>query len=190
MTVRCFICFELPESIIGELSLMQQRLKACGKGVRWANPEGIHLTLKFLGNVNEEDLDAVAETVRLAGKSFQPIPIRVTGIGAFPNFNRPRVYWVGIEEESGEMALLQNCIEDELGSLGFEREKRSFKPHLTMGRVKYSKNITQISELLQNQTIDEQFTAKQIVIMKSTLKPTGAVYTPLYRFPLGGKGDE
>ncbi len=179
--IRTFICFEIPSGIRNEIRELQAQLKPLGRGVRWVNPDGIHLTLKFLGKVQENNLDDIASAVQQAVTSCRPAEVTVKGAGAFPNFRNPRVYWVGVNEPAGEMVRCQQAIETELEKLGYDKENRRFSPHLTIGRIKDSDGIDSVSNELQ--TIVKEFgafTADKVIVMKSELKPSGAVYTPLY----------
>ncbi len=179
--IRTFICFEIPSGIRNEIRELQAQLKPLGLGVRWVNPDGIHLTLKFLGDVKEDSLTDIDDAVRRAVTSCHPAEITVKGAGAFPNFRNPRVYWIGVNEPTGEMVRCQQAIETELEELGYEKEKRRFSPHLTIGRIKETDGIDSVSNELQ--TIVKEFgtfTADKVIVMKSELKPSGAVYTPLY----------
>ena len=183
--IRTFICIELPHPVLQELRALQDRLRALGSGVSWSRSEGIHLTLKFLGDVEETQTDPIAESVRNAAKICVPFQIKITGTGAFPDFRRPRVFWVGVEEPTETLKELQSRIEDELAKLGFPKEKRAFSAHLTIGRVKSTENISRISAQLRQENLrDSEFIATEIIVMQSNLHPSGASYTPLQRILL------
>lgn len=183
--LRTFICFELPVHVIETLAELQESLRPLSGGVRWTRPKGIHLTLKFLGDVDEESLPAVAQAVKVAASSTSAFDIQVIGAGAFPNIKRPRVFWVGVSEPSGELQRLQERIETALQPLGFERETRKFSPHLTIGRVKFADHLKRITDFFETEPLAPvSFSADELVIMKSELKPGGAVYTPLHTIQL------
>ncbi len=184
--IRTFICFELPKDVQREIGELQSRLKGLGRGVRWVRPQGIHLTLKFLGDVEEELIDAIGEGVAKASQGTSPIAITLKGSGAFPNFKRPRVFWVGVDEPSGQLIRLQAAIEDELAGLGFDKEQRSFSPHLTIGRVRSHDGLNAVINALQEIKLEPMtFTANRVVVMQSQLRPGGSVYTPLKTIKLG-----
>ena len=148
--------------------------------------EGIHLTLKFLGDVEESKIDDITAAVVEAVQGSTPFIIGIAGTGAFPDFRRPRVLWIGLYEPLGQLSLLAEKININLLSLGFPSEKRAFKPHLTLARIKDSRHIAQVISHFQDAKFSAgEFEAREIVIMKSQLKPTGAEYTPLRRIPLG-----
>jgi 2'-5' RNA ligase len=183
--IRTFICFEIPVPVKEQIVKLQNELKSLGRGVRWVNPDGIHLTLKFLGDVPEKEIDKIAEAVKSSVKRFSPITIKIVNAGAFPDFKRPRVIWIGVEEPTGQLGEIHKVIEQELEKLGYERENRKFSPHLTLGRVKSNDGIEKISNKLSNMEINfGEFTAVEIIIMKSELKPSGAVYTSLFKIKL------
>ena len=184
-TVRAFICIELPDVLRDELARLQKLLKPASRGVRWVRPQGIHLTLKFLGDVKTDQLPAIESAVENATADVLPFELKADGAGAFPNYKRPRVYWIGINDPTDTLATLQQQIEAAIEPLGFPREKRSFSPHLTLGRVKSPDNLPAIQDILEAASLNaEPFTVRQIILMKSELQPGGAVYTPLHTFEL------
>jgi RNA 2',3'-cyclic 3'-phosphodiesterase len=183
--IRTFICFELPENIKAALLQVQDRLRPLGHGVSWARIDGIHLTLKFLGDVEESRIDAVAAAVERVCGGEAPLPMSLAGAGAFPNLKRPRVYWVGISEPSGRLLSFQQKIDEALTKLDFPKETRPFSPHLTLGRVKFPDQPEKIAQAIEAyHPAALPFTVDEIVVMKSDLKPSGAVYTPLRRIAL------
>jgi 2'-5' RNA ligase len=183
--IRSFICIEIPEEILFRLKNVQDRLKPHSRGVRWVRSEGIHLTLKFLGDVAERRLPDIARAVQLAVQNIKPFDISLNGFGAFPDFRRPRIFWVGIQENAGILVRLQRRIEEELEKEGFPAEKRPFTPHLTLGRVKSHDNIGAVSRILSAENIGvTEFRAREVVIKKSELQPSGALYTSLYNIEL------
>jgi len=180
--IRTFICFEIPAAVKEQIVKLQNELRSYGRGVRWVNPEGIHLTLKFLGDVPEENIGNIAEAVKTAARGLSPVTITIASAGAFPNFKRPRVLWIGIEEPTGQMGKIHESIEQELETLGYEKENRRFSPHLTLGRIKSFEGVEEVTDELSNMEINfGEFTAAEIIIMKSELKQTGAVYSPLFK---------
>jgi RNA 2',3'-cyclic 3'-phosphodiesterase len=179
-TIRTFICFELPAQIRESIAELQRQLKPLGSGVGWTRPDGIHLTLKFLGDVESSRIDSIAEAVEHASQGCAAFPVTVAESGAFPNLARPRVIWVGIRETSGKLMNLQSRIEEELARLGYPREERRFSPHLTLGRIKAPESVQGIcKELQQRGFAPQSFTATTIIIMRSDLKSDGAEYAPL-----------
>lgn len=184
-TLRTFIAIELPAVIRAALADLQQQLKPLGRGVSWTRPDGIHLTLKFLGDIESGRVEAIAQAVERACLGTAAFTITVTGVGGFPNLTRPRVLWVGVEERTGRLNTIQARIESELATLGLPREERRFSPHLTLGRVKLPEALQSLcAEMQQRGFAPMPFTAESLVVMRSELKPDGALYTPLKRIEL------
>ena len=191
--IRTFIAIELDETINAALTDLQEQLKAeVPRGsVRWVRPEGIHLTLKFLGDVPANRIEEVEQALTQACVGFPAFSFSVGGLGCFPNPRRPRVVWVGVQEESGTLNRLQKAIEDKMERLGFPAEGRRFHAHLTLGRTQRrasSDDVRRLGQLVEETNIGElgQMEARVVSLMKSDLKPTGAVYTQLAAAKLEG----
>ena len=191
--VRTFIAIELDETINVALADLQRQLKAkVPQGsVRWVKPGGIHLTLKFLGDVPANRIEDVKRTLTQACAGFPAFTFSVGGLGCFPNLRRPRVVWVGVQEESGTLAGLQKAIEDGMEKLGFAPEGRRFHAHLTLGRTQRrasSGDVRRLGRLVKESDIGQlgQMEARAISLIKSDLGPTGAVYTQLAAVRLEG----
>lgn len=183
--IRTFICFELPAEVKSELKRVQDILRPQLGGVSWVKAEGIHLTLKFLGEVPSANLKAIAEAVQTTSAGFAAVILRLNGLGAFPSLQRPRVYWAGAAVQSGNLTGLQQSLEEALAKLGFPKEDRPFSPHLTLGRVKQFERRPSPAEVLGRVQLQPlEFTCGELVLMRSDLKPSGAEYTPLQKFPL------
>ncbi len=185
--IRTFIAISVPEEIKERISDFQRNFKK-GKGfIKWVRTESMHLTLKFLGDVEEDRIASMAESVQETVGSQKPFTISLAGTGVFPHPGRPRVLWVGVEEGKEILISLAEKIDRSCTSLGFKPEKRKFSAHLTLGRVKSAKGID--STLSTVKTADFQggsFQADEIVVMKSELRPEGAQYTPLHTIKLEG----
>lgn len=185
--IRTFLAIELPEEIKTQLRNIQGRLKSDVTGIRWTRPEGIHLTLKFFGNVSENDIAGIMETVGEKTKDVRPLALNVGTVGAFPNFKRPRVIWLGISGEVERLSVLQKEIDTDLETLGFQKETRGFRPHLTLGRVKSPKEVKGLSKITEEEKsyAAGSFIAGGLTLFKSDLAPKGAIYTKLAYFPFG-----
>lgn len=179
--IRSFIAIDISEDVRRALDSFIGELKPEGSNVRWVRIEGIHLTLKFLGNIPHSMTGEIEQAMSRAAKGTGTFEVQVKGAGAFPNLKKPRVYWVGIDEPSGKLADLAKRIEDELKALGFETENRAFKPHLTLGRVKFGGKAGRLAEIVGGARDRSfgSFEAKELVLFKSDLKPGGAVYSKL-----------
>lgn len=186
-SLRTFIALPLPASVRDHIRTLQDGLRTKGFRMRWAKPENIHLTLKFLGNVAPGDIDgiagAMAETVR-----FTPaIHLGAKGLGVFPGINRPRVLWVGLKGETGSLIEIQKRLDEHLEAVGFPRDTRAFKGHLTIARVKGRLNSKALAEAMAafGEVESAPFTAEEMILYRSELKPDGAVYTRIESVSLG-----
>ncbi|HKA18323.1 MAG TPA: RNA 2',3'-cyclic phosphodiesterase [Blastocatellia bacterium] len=178
-TIRTFICIEIPDSIKSRIAKLQDTLRKIDAQISWTKPSNIHLTLKFLGGVSASRLDRIKKAVERAAEGIKPFDIEVSGSGCFPSPRSPRVLWVGIGSVPEELQHLYANLEDELAAIGFEREKRKFSPHLTIGRVRTPQNASSVAESLVTSGFEpEQFRTTEIIVMRSDLKPTGSIYTP------------
>jgi 2'-5' RNA ligase len=179
--IRAFIAIELPDSIKSLLDQVQQELKSLRLKARWVRSENIHLTLKFLGDIDAGEIDNIGGAMAGTAADSVPLALNIGGIGFFPGIKRPRVVWIGLGGEIPNLLNLQRNLEDRLAAVGFAKEKRSFKAHLTLGRMRQAANPDTVRRILKEyiEIGDHQFTADRITLFKSVLKPSGAVYSPL-----------
>jgi 2'-5' RNA ligase len=181
-TIRTFIAIEIPGNIISKIRELQEGIKVYGLKIRWVRSENIHLTLKYLGDVEAVKIGEIAEAISKTVEGYIPISLKAKGIGVFPGIKRPRVLWVGLTGQLESLVRLQKTLDENLKVLGFPGEKRPFKGHLTMGRIKAKFG----DALMAFRSFEpETFTASQIILYKSELKPSGAVYTKLSSASLG-----
>lgn len=166
---------------------MQASLNRGFHGASWVRPESIHLTLKFLGEIDDAKALKVSAELQKAAEGIGPFNLEVGGVGCFPNARAPKVVWAGIKE-SVELSKLQKKIDERLSSIGFEAEKRPFTPHLTLCRIKSAEEGRALGRLVTEAASGEQakaaFTAGSFVFMKSVLKPSGAEHTAIKEFAL------
>ncbi len=180
LLMRIFIAIELPEEIRSALAALQDDLSRARADVGWTKPDNQHLTLKFLGEVEEQRIGQIAPACQSAIIGATPFTVSIKDTGAFPNLRQPRVLWAGLAEGITELRELHTRLDEQLSALGFEKEARVFKPHLTLGRVKSAKNTAiLISRLTAYRLPLLSFTAREIVVMRSQLDPAGSIYTPL-----------
>ncbi len=184
--MRLFIAIGISEEVKKEIASLIGKLKKHDTNIKWVKPENIHLTIKFLGEVNPEKLKDIEKALSFVASRYSTFMLYSKGTGVFPHYARPRVLWVGLNNDS-HLEEIYRDINNELVSLGFEPEKRDFRPHLTIGRVKSPKGLTPLLKELRGY-MDKDFgkiTVSEILLMKSTLKPEGAEYNVLFRASLG-----
>lgn len=193
--LRTFIAIELDEPLRLAIGRVQTKFKrqAPTGSVKWVAPDGIHLTLKFLGETPASRVPAIAAALRTACAGFQPFEFSVEGRGCFPNFRRPRVVWVAVRDRGQMLAHLQAAIEQHVAPLGWPAEARGFSPHLTLGRVAPYADATaqaavgqMVERAVVEQIGDQRVTA--VSLIRSDLQPAGAIYTPLVHVALIASG--
>jgi len=190
--MRAFVAIELEQDLLTQLQDQVHRIQSLigNDAIRWVRPEGIHLTLKFLGEIEPRRSQAVQSLLRKVSAEFSPFMISVAGFGCFPTVRKPRVLWTGVEEDSGRLLRLQRMLDHGLDELGFSREKRAFHPHLTLGRVQRhirGQDLAQAAQQLHLVEIGSlgRQGVEQIHLMRSELGPGGARYSTLAAFKLG-----
>jgi 2'-5' RNA ligase len=198
--LRAFIAIKLSDDlkrqIEGVQADLERQVARQGKSGRigkigWVRPEGIHLTLKFLGEIPETQIEAVGAVVRRAAPAAEPFALEARGLGAFPTPRAPRVLWLGLHGEPGAMDALQGlqaAVEEGVAGLGFPREDRAFTPHLTLARMRDREAAEPLEQALAGgrDRVVGSFRAGALALIKSELRPSGAVYTTLVEVPLGG----
>jgi RNA 2',3'-cyclic 3'-phosphodiesterase len=185
--MRSFIAIDLPGAIRAALAAEQGRLRAaCGPGraIRWTRPEGLHLTLKFLGEVAVERLPEVTAALESLG-AFEPFEVEVGGFGFFPSARRPRVFWVGLDAPPA-LAGLAARVEAAMASVGFAPEGRPFRPHLTLARFEDQESQPALETALENGAARRfgRFPVDTFFLFESKLKPGGAEHSKRARFPV------
>lgn len=185
--LRTFLAIELPESIRKRIGEVQRELKSSRADVRWVSPQNIHLTLKFFGNIEESEIDPIAQSIEEPVRTTSPIFIMVRGMGAFPGLKNPKVIWVGLHDEGKVLVSLQKRLEGELEKIGFPSEGRPFHPHLTLGRMRSNQGKDELVKGMERHREEEfgNFQAERVILFKSDLKPEGPIYTALREIRLG-----
>ncbi len=191
--IRTFLAIELDDAHHRALADLQAQLQRdhAARGVRWVAPENIHLTLKFLGDVDAAQMAALQRAAADACAGTAPFTLRIAGAGAFADTRRPNIVWVGISGEVERAARLAQKIDDVCTALGFAREARPFSPHLTLGRVKRDAppfDRRSIGEMIVNAQVGAlgELRVERVSVMKSELRPGGSVYTRLLGIELKG----
>lgn len=185
--IRTFIAIDLEETARDFLRRISSDLQRQGADVGWVKNSNIHLTLKFLGDITEDSLLIINKELQTVFQTQEPLHLRIGGPGVFPNYDRPRIIWIGIHDNSDRLLNLFNTIEAALSKLGFPKEKRRFSPHLTLGRVRSNKGKEKLIKAIKDQAdlAGPDLRAHEAILFKSDLKPSGSVYTPLCKFQFG-----
>jgi len=178
--MRLFIAIELPDETRLALSAIQRDLRQVTNTARWTAPESIHITLKFLGEVPENRIDKIDEAV--TGLTWKPLTISVRGVGFFPGTRSPRVFWAGMEAPS--IQALAEELDSRLERVGFEKEKRGFRPHITLARARDTRMDSALVAAAARYQEHEfgSFTVDRMFLFKSTLKSSGAVHEKLREY--------
>jgi 2'-5' RNA ligase len=186
--VRAFLAVPLPPPLQHAIALLQSELAAAVPGVRWTRPETIHLTLRFFGDTDVDDLEKVRASMLSVTLRAQPFEVDLLGLGAFPDRRRPRVVWIGLTPAEPLQILYRVC-QAELGRVGIAAEPRAFMPHLTIGR--FRERGSDLTALLTNEAQRQvgRLPVTQLVLYESRLQPGGARHIPLFTVPLDGRDD-
>jgi 2'-5' RNA ligase len=184
--MRTFIAVILDPKIKEKLTRMVIQFKKISSGIKWVRPESMHITLKFLGNIDNQKADQIKEVMDHVSQKHRSFHLACIGVGTFPQKSRkPKVIWVGFNEHD-PLKTLQSEIESELERIGFPKEKRNFHPHLTLGRIKKSAAFHNLIPELERAEQKEFGITKvdRITLFKSTLTPSGAIYDILHESEL------
>ncbi|MDE2803151.1 MAG: RNA 2',3'-cyclic phosphodiesterase [Chloroflexota bacterium] len=192
--LRLFVAVTLPAEARDVLAGVIARLRAAElRGVRTVAPEGVHITLKFLGNVDAVRVPALSDALDAAAAAAAPFALALEGVGAFPAAGAPRVLWAGVTGETEALAALARHVDEECSGLGFPRERRAFSPHLTIARLRDTATVEdrrQAAEALTAVGLERSdgFRVDEVHLIKSTLTPLGAVYESMHTTRLAGRG--
>lgn len=176
--MRTFIAIPIPDDIKSYLADIQSNLGKCNLEAKWINTNNIHITLKFLGEIEPEKIPSIQKTIENTAKNFLSLDLKLTEFGFFPNPRNPRVFFISTNQEK-KLQEIAYRLEEELETLGFEKEFK-FKNHLTLARFKGRKNLSSLIEKIQTIKIEQSFPANQIILYQSTLTPTGPIYKKLF----------
>jgi len=190
--VRSFIAIPVPADGLQVLEDAVERLDLeLGKSVRWVRSEGVHLTLKFMGNIPEGMVARVLEALPPVAARFAPIDLSISGMGVFPSPRRPRVLWAGLRGDLETLSALQLAVDDAVGKLGLPKEQRAFSPHLTLGRVRRDVAEGQLRKIGQVVAAGElpgapSWTADTVNLMRTELDPAGSRHYLVGSASIGG----
>jgi 2'-5' RNA ligase len=187
--VRCFVAVDVAASVRAALARTQRALRRAAPtaDVRWTRPEGLHITLKFLGEVPEARCAEVVAALTGVAAAHRAVRVLARGLGGFPGAGRPRVLWAGLAKGDVELAALARDVDRALAPLGFAAETRPFQGHVTLGRVRSPRGLVALATALAQRTHEElgAWTVSELVLYRSRLSPAGARYEALARLPFG-----
>ncbi len=181
--LRTFICIDIPCEHIEKISKWTAKVRRDLPQIRWVDPRTIHITLKFCGEIPCETTELLTQKLKSISK-IGPMSLSIKGIGGFPNLSNPRIVWCGIDGDTAKLRTIQKEIENIALYAGINRENRPYSPHITLGRKNTQTPLTQEEEkILTSHSLEsEPWYADKVILMKSELKPSGPIYTPLALF--------
>jgi 2'-5' RNA ligase len=190
--MRCFVAVDVPEEVRARVSVLTGRLRAAAPraDVRWTSAETLHVTLKFLGEVPDARVPAVEQALGAVAAAHGPVTLVAAGAGGLPTPSRPRVVYVGILGQVEALTRLAGGVDGVLEALGFPGERRAFRGHLTVGRVRSPRGGAGLAAALRNEegAAAGTWTARELVLYHSRLRPSGAVHEAVARLPLTARG--
>lgn len=191
MKIRSFLAFDISDEMKSELASIISFLSSKVNAVRWIDPKKMHCTVRFFGDVEEDLLlGKVSDVIEREVRHQSPISLNGRGIGVFPNWRYPRVLWAGLHGDTESVISLHARLEEAFEEFGFKNDKRALRLHLTLGRAKPrfkgGKALMQVVEKMGEKEFG-MITIDSLTLYKSVLTKEGPVYTPLRKFPLGGK---
>ena len=185
--MRTFVGIRLADELREPFSSLCDELRRARVRVKWVEAENAHFTVRFLGEIGDEQMPEIAESLEAAVSAVPRFDIELRQVGAFPNVNRPRVLWIGIDPAAGPMSDIKLAVDTALDDHGFPEEDRDFHPHVTLGRVKDMSAAGMLKESLLRaaETNFGMMEVREVAFVQSTLTPRGPVYTNLRVMPLG-----
>jgi 2'-5' RNA ligase len=179
--IRLFIAMPLGDQAEQKLSNIIAECREHGGSVKWVRPENIHLTIRFLGDTDESLIEKLKQLIDEVVTEFSPVETTIDQLGAFPNLKRPRVIWTSISSETETLAKLARQVELRVRKLRFEADKKSFKAHLTLGRVRKPQGLDDLLSFLEKYTVEPiPVRFDRLVLFQSTLTPQGSIYKRLH----------
>lgn len=187
--MRLFVAVNFPFEIKKSIGSFMQNLRKVKADLKWVEPENLHLTVQFLGNVSEEQVADVVEALKRPAAGIAPFTLKLGGVGVFPARERPRVFWVGAAGETDKLLELSRRVQRELKGLGFDPGRNKFSPHLTIARLRSPAGFSDVMDRAEKAAENKVFGSAKIStvdLMLSELSPKGPKYHTLARAPLGG----
>jgi 2'-5' RNA ligase len=188
--MRAFVAVKVADAVRGRLAEVREELRRADADVKWVDEASLHLTLKFLGWVEDEAVAKLTDLLAAEAPRWPALRLDYAGVGAFPERGAPRVVWAGCSGDVETLGALAAAVERAAEAVGVPREGRPFKPHLTIGRVKSPRNVKRLQAALPKfrDTPFGSDTVTEVVLFESTLRPQGPIYTPRAVFPLAATG--
>lgn len=182
--MRCFLAIELPPEVIRRLSQLSARLRRCPVKASWVRPEHMHLTLRFLSDINDAQAQGITDFLRDALAETHPFTLLVQAIGAFPNLRRPSIVWAGIGPLAGPLETVQAHCERAAERAGLAPETKPFHPHITLARIKDPRSPVDVTHAIERERTFTagEFSVRGVSLFKSELTPRGPHYTRLEEF--------
>lgn len=185
--IRTFVAIDIPQDVKAQIGKIITKMQLLIEPVRWVKPKNLHVTLKFLGEITPAQVEQVKACAENVSKQHSPFKLHFTGIGGFPNLKKPRVIWTGIDITPNPLQPVYQTLEDGLAAVGFERETRPFRVHLTLGRIRDPRRVQLDLDALRNLYFrTDNFTVAELIVMRSDLQRGGPVYTPQGVYPFEG----
>lgn len=184
---RLFCAVELPQEVRKQLEehILKLRKAVPDAAASWSRVENIHLTLKFLGNVELERIPAISAAATRAAAEFSSFRIGIGNTGVFPRPSRAQVLWIGVSDPSGNLSALQERLENECATEGFPKENRAYRPHLTIARLRRPEGARPLADThLQMQFNAAEIKLNELIVFRSELSPKGSKYTPISTHPI------
>jgi 2'-5' RNA ligase len=181
---RIFTAIDISEEVRAKASDYIKNLREEYSQIRvgWERPEKLHLTMKFLGDVDDEQLANLTAAVEATAKQFSDFKLQIAGTGVFPSKRNARILWLGVRDEKGSLQKLNEILENECEKKGFAREKRNFKEHLTIARLREPRSSIKLADFhTQNEFLSNEFNVPELIIFQSRLSSSGSQYTPVFR---------
>ena len=189
MGIRSFLAFELPPDMKTIVTRVSGEMRKSSLEVKWIRVDNIHLTVVFMGNINSEDIGAIGKEIQKVCLRYGPFDVSLHALGCFPNRRKPRVIWLGLDGDLNRMAFFRDHLQDALRPFGIKEEKRRYRPHLTLGRTRksYRRSSSLEDYIMRYEDLTGPVCSlNELILFKSDLKPSGAVYTKLKSWPLSG----
>ena len=185
-TLRTFIALETPEAERKLFSQIQSTLKESDADVKWEHESKFHTTIKFLGDTKEDLLPRIKANIAEIGKEHSPFVLTFDSVGFFPNWHNPRIVWIGCNTHIPTVSHIKTRLDSILAPIGFEVENRPFHPHITLGRIKGDNGVKHLLSIAESLTFEPStIEMKELILMRSTLRPEGSEYSIVEKFKLG-----